>query len=72
MSPTPCVDLTDVTLADEDTNSILTENADRAIEGKVASYATWWPTLQTMQMVPPDDQILNQPKLSHLLAKFAT
>ena len=29
--PRPCVDLTDVTLADEDTNSILTDNANRAI-----------------------------------------
>ena len=29
----PCADLTDVTLADEDTNSILTENANRAIQG---------------------------------------
>ena len=28
-----CVDLTDVTLADEDTNSILTDNANRAIQG---------------------------------------
>ena len=27
------------------------------------SYATWWPTLQTMQMVLPDDQIFNQSKL---------
>ena len=32
VSPTPCVDLTDVTLADEDTNSILTDNAYRAIQ----------------------------------------
>ena len=31
---TPCVDLTDVTLADEDTNSIVTDNANRAIQGK--------------------------------------
>ena len=31
-----CVDLTDVTLADEDTNSILTDNVNRAIEGNVA------------------------------------
>ena len=30
-----CVDLTDVTLADEDTNSILTDNANRAIQGNV-------------------------------------
>ena len=34
--PTPFVDLTDVTLADEDTNSILTDNVNRAIEGNVA------------------------------------
>ena len=33
---TPCVDLTDVTLADEETNSILTDNANRAIQGNVA------------------------------------
>ena len=31
-----CKDLTDVTLADEDTNSILTDNANRAIQGNVA------------------------------------
>ena len=30
-----CWDLTDVTLADEDTNSILTDNANRAIQGNV-------------------------------------
>ena len=29
VTETPCVDLTDVTLADEDTNSILTDNANR-------------------------------------------
>ena len=32
-----CVDLTDVTLADEDTNSILTDNANRAIQVNVAT-----------------------------------
>ena len=31
VTPRPCVDLTDVTLADEDTNSILTDNANREI-----------------------------------------
>ena len=36
------------------------------------SDATWWPTLQTMQMVPPDDQIFNTCKLRHLVAKYAT
>ena len=35
-------------------------------------YATWWPTLQTMKMAPPDDQMLSQFKLCHLLDKFAT
>ena len=30
------VDLTDVTLADEDTNSILTDNVNRAIQGNEA------------------------------------
>ena len=32
----PCVDLTDVTLADEDTKSKLTDNAKRAIQGNEA------------------------------------
>ena len=36
----PFVDLTDVTLADEDTNSILTDNANRAIQGNVAMQVT--------------------------------
>ena len=35
-------DLTDVTLADEDTNSILTDDPNRAIQGKLA-----------MQVAPP-------------------
>ena len=37
---TPFADLTDVTLADEDTKSILTDNADRAIQGNVAMHVT--------------------------------
>ena len=40
VSPTPFADLTDVTQADEDTNSILTDNANRAIQGKVAMQVT--------------------------------
>ena len=35
-----CADLTDVTLADEDTNSILTDNANRVIQGNVAMQIT--------------------------------
>ena len=41
-------DLTDVTLADEDTNSILTDNANRAFQGNVA-----------MQVAPSGGQICN-------------
>ena len=37
---TPFADLTDVTLADEDTKSILTDNANRAIQGNVATILT--------------------------------
>ena len=40
--------LTDVTLADEDTNSILTDNANRAIQGNVA-----------MPVAPSGGQIVN-------------
>ena len=36
----PCADLTDVTLADEDTNSIPTDNSNRAIQGNVAMHVT--------------------------------
>ena len=43
MSTTPCCNLIDVTLADEDTNSILTDNANKAIQGNVA-----------MQVMQPD------------------
>ena len=48
VNKTPCVDLTDVTLADEDTNSIQTDNANRAILGNV-----------TMQVTGPGGQICN-------------
>ena len=54
----PFADLIDVTLADEDTNSILTDNANRQskpMQCSNASDATWWPTLETMQVAPPDD-----------------
>ena len=35
----------DLTLTDEDTNSILIDNADRAKQCDNASDATWWPNL---------------------------
>ena len=42
--------LTDVTLVDEDTNSILTHYANREIQGNVV-----------MHVAPPDDQFLSVP-----------
>ena len=68
----PCWDLTDVTLADEDTNSILTDNANRAIQGNeamqvgqlVAKFATEasgttrWTNLQSLQVSSRGGQYL--------------
>ena len=48
LTVTPCRDLNDVTLADEDTNSIPTDNANRAIIGNVA-----------IQVSPPGGQTCN-------------
>ena len=45
VSTTLCADLTDVTLADEDSNSIPTDDVNRAIPGNVA-----------MQVAPPGGQ----------------
>ena len=51
-----------MTLADEDTNSLLTDNANRAFQGNVA--------IQVTQVAPPDDQILKE--CMWLVAKFST
>ena len=62
VSPRPCVDLTDVTLANEDTKSILTDNVNRAIQGNVAMQEVrpgGWSNVQLMQV-------------RHLVVKFAT
>ena len=63
MSETPFADLTDVTLADEDTNPILTDNANRTFQGNLATRVTQpggqiWN--QAMQVTWSDDQILNR------------
>ena len=51
-------DLTDVTLPDEDTNSILTDNANRTIPGNMAMHvATWLPNLKLVQVAPAGGQI---------------
>ena len=47
-----------MTLADEDTNSILIDNANRAIQGNVAMHVTL-----------PGGQLWNQCKWCHLVAK---
>ena len=57
----PFADLTDVTLADEDTNLILTDNADRAIQGIVA-----------MQVTQPGRKVCKECQWRHLVVKFAT
>ena len=54
-------DLTDVTLADEDTNLIPTDEAKKANLGNVA-----------MQVAPPGGKICNKCKWPHLLAKFGS
>ena len=66
VSKWPFWDLTDVTLADEDTNSILTDSADRAIQGNV-----------TIQVMQPGGQLWNQCKLNkykwcYLVTQFPT
>ena len=53
VSKRPCANLTDVTLADEDTNSILTDNANRVNQGNVAMQVIQ-SGCQLMQMTSPD------------------
>ena len=50
-----------MTQADEDTNSILTDNDNRAFQRNVAMHVTL-----------PGGQLWNQCKWCHLVAKFAT
>ena len=50
----PFADLTDVTLADEDTNSILTEDVNRTIQGN----ENLIPCNITMKVAPPGGQIV--------------
>ena len=65
-----------MTLVNEDTKSILTDNANRAIQGNVAMHVTqpkgtfitnasgaiWWPNWQPMKVVTSGGQIWNQCK----------
>jgi len=61
VTPTPCWNLTELTLADEDTKSILTDKANRAIQGNV-----------TMQVMQSSGQVWKQCKWRHLMTKFWT
>ena len=54
-----CPRKADVTLADKDTNSILSDNANRAFQGNVA-----------MKVTQPGGQHWNQCKRRHLTTKF--
>ena len=54
----PFADLTDVTLTDEDTNSTLTDNANRGIQGNMAMRVTQPGTQlwnQAIQVMSPDE-----------------
>ena len=57
----PFADLTDVPLADEDINSILSGNANRAIQGNLAN-----------QVTQPGGQICNKCNWCHFVDKFGT
>ena len=51
-SPSSFADLIDVTLADEDTNAIITDSANRAIQGNNVA-------MQVTQVTPSGGQICN-------------
>ena len=63
-----------MTLADEDTNSIPTDNANRAIIDNVAMQVAppGGQTCSYMQAAPPGGQTWNQCKGHYMLAKFGT
>ena len=52
-------DLTDETLTDKDANSLLTDNANRALQGNVA-----------MKVTQPGNQFWNHCKRRHLMNTF--
>ena len=58
LTPRPLWNLTELTLADNDTNPILTDNANRAIQGNVATQ--------------PGGQLCKQCKWRHLMIKCWT
>ena len=63
------LDLTDVTLADEDTKSKLPDNAKRAIQDNERCRLVINATLQLLEVAPPGDQICSQLKSSLLFVR---
>ena len=69
-----------MSLADGDTKSILTDTANKAIQGmwqcssqiSNQSSAIWWQNLQLMQAELSGGQIWNQRKCYHPVVKFGT
>ena len=62
-----------MTLANEDTNSIPIDNANRAIQGNVAMTDNVNRAIQgnvAMQVTQPGGQLWKQSKLCHMLAKW--
>ena len=65
----PMEDLQNLFLSDQGIPGVL--SMGQTLDVPFPSERTWWPTLQTMQVAQPDDQILNQCNLCLLVAKFA-
>ena len=73
VTQTPFADLTDVALADEDSNSIPTDDVNRAILGNVAmQVASPSGQLKLMQVATLGGQTCNQFKKPQLLVKSTT
>jgi chitodextrinase len=81
------LNLTDVTLADQATNSIPTDKANKTIQVNVAMQVTqsgalepmqvappdlWWSNLELVQVVSFGGQIYNKCKWCHQVVKFGT
>ena len=59
VSPPPCWDLTDVTLADGDTNSIPSDNANANYDGPICNWCKWLllaAKFASVQVAPPGGQ----------------
>ena len=62
-----CVNLINVTLADEDTNSILTDNANRAIQGNGAMQVMQVMQVKQVMQVMQDMQFIQVKQVIHII-----